>query len=67
MLNAWSVVDCTITDVSDTGAKLAFAGFTSLPKTFRLRFNISRMEALAELVWQRGLAAGVRFAVAPRA
>lgn len=56
-----SVLDCRITDLSETGARLEIDGLTVLPSEFRLRFVTSGREVAAELVWQRGTKAGVRF------
>ena len=55
------VLDCTIRDVSDTGARLQFGGPTELPTEFRLLIVSSNQLVPAQLAWQRGLAAGVHF------
>jgi hypothetical protein len=65
-----SKVECAIRDVSATGARLSFHHPTSLPRTFRLRFD--DRDQVVTVVWQGGLFAGVRFqspiaaAAAPR-
>ena len=61
VLSNWSVLDCVIRDLSDTGARLEFAGPTELPKEFRLLIVSTNLLFPAELAWQRGLAAGVHF------
>jgi hypothetical protein len=61
ILSKSSVLDCWITDLSETGARLALDGLTILPPEFRLRFVTTGQEVVAELVWHRGNKAGVRF------
>jgi hypothetical protein len=52
-------VECTIRDVSATGARLSFRHPLFLPRMFRLRFD--GRDHLVTVVWQGGLFAGVRF------
>jgi hypothetical protein len=54
-------VDCTIRDLSASGAKLSFAGPTAIPDEFRLLLKSTNMLVPARLVWQRGLFAGIAF------
>jgi len=61
ILSKWTVINCLIRDLSDTGARLKFDGPTQLPPEFRLRISTTGAEAPVELAWQRGLEAGVRF------
>jgi hypothetical protein len=61
VLSNTSLLDCVIRDLSDTGARLEFAGPTELPKEFRLLIVSTNMFIPAELAWQRGLLAGIRF------
>lgn len=61
ILTKWTVMDCLVRDLSHTGALLEFATPTKLPAEFRLRILVMGAEAPVELVWQRGLKAGVRF------
>lgn len=61
VLSDWSVVDCTIRDMSATGARLEFGGPTELPEELRLLVVSSNMLIPARRAWQRGLSAGVRF------
>lgn len=57
-----TIVDCTVSNLTKTGARVEFAAFTKLPTDFRIRFKNTGETRLAELAWQRGLAAGIRFA-----
>lgn len=66
ILTKSTIVDCVIRDLSETGARLEFSGPTKLPPEFRLRVTMSGAEAPVELMWQRGLSAGVRFDAPPR-
>lgn len=50
---------CTIRDLSQSGARLAFQHPTFLPRTFRLRFD--EEDQRVTVMWRRGLYAGVRF------
>jgi hypothetical protein len=52
-------IDCTIRDLSATGARLMFLHPTILPRTFRLQF--AEHDQRVTLMWRRGLQAGVRF------
>lgn len=61
VLSDWSVIDCRIRDVSEVGARLEFSGPTELPPELRVLIVSSNLIYPAELQWQRGLAAGVRF------
>ena len=56
-----AVIDCSIRDISDSGAQLGFAGIVVLPAHFELLVVSTETRMPAELVWHRGLKAGVRF------
>ncbi len=59
ILTDWTVLDCIVRDISETGARLAFGGPTSLPKEVRLLVVSSNEMFPGEVAWQRGLNAGV--------
>lgn len=61
LLSKWAAIDCTIRDLSETGAKLQFETLTELPAEFRLMIVSTEQTIPVELAWQRGLNAGVRF------
>ncbi len=61
LLTSSSLIDCEVRDLSDTGARIEFAGPTLLPSEFKLRIAHGDLDRLVELTWQRGLSAGVRF------
>ena len=56
-----TTMDCTIRDLSEGGARLVFGGATQLPKTFSLVVLSDNTRRPAELLWQRGLSAGIAF------
>lgn len=66
ILSDWSSMDCTIRDVSDSGARIEFEGAVSLPAEFRVLFVTEQEIVPAERLWQRGLSAGVAFTGARR-
>ncbi len=53
-------INCTIRDLSATGARLSFQNPTILPRTFWLRFDDTEQQVTVR--WRSGLYAGVRFA-----
>jgi hypothetical protein len=54
-----SEVNCTIRDLSATGARLSFMNPTILPRQFHLRWD--DQDQRVTVMWQGGLLAGVRF------
>jgi hypothetical protein len=54
-----SEIDCSIRDLSATGARLRFTNPTFLPRTFTLR--LEDQDHKVTVMWQAGLMAGVRF------
>ena len=62
VLSDWTMIDCTIRDQTEEGARLTFAAPTSLPEEFRLSTTLAHKVRPVRLLWQRGLNAGVAFA-----
>jgi hypothetical protein len=52
-------LDCTIRDLSATGARISFMNPTFLPRQFRLQFD--DQDQKVTVMWQAGVLAGVRF------
>src|ERR1700761_4710532 len=52
---------CSIRDISDTGAKIALPKGQPIPKTIALANLTARVLYKAEVVWNNGRDAGVRF------
>lgn len=55
------VLDCTIRDISDAGARLLIASTFGLPDTFFLFEKSSGRLYRARLIWRRANMAGVAF------
>lgn len=67
VLRDWSTIDCALRDFSEEGARLGFKDPVQLPGDFKLLLPMSEQIRPAELVWQRGLLAGIRFTGPARA
>jgi len=59
VLGGHARVECTIRDISATGARLNFRNPIFLPRRFMLQFNSETQPVV--VMWQSGLFAGVRF------
>ena len=59
------LIDCTIRDMSESGARLLIANTIGLPDTFHLFEKSSRMVYPATVAWRQSNAVGVRFDGAP--
>ena len=66
MLNNWSVVDCCIRDVSDTGARICCRDPAAVPAAFRLLMLHTNVIQDVEVVWRRDDMCGLRFTGPPR-
>jgi hypothetical protein len=62
VLTDWTTIDCTIRDISETGARLVFGDAFKLPEEFRVIIVMTNSIVPVRLLWQRGLTArcGVR-------
>lgn len=52
---------CTVRDLSNGGAKLAFGSIPKLPDIFELQIPSQGKAHEVEIRWQRGLQVGVQF------
>jgi hypothetical protein len=59
------VIDCTIRDMSDNGARLLIANSVGVPETFHLFEKSSGMVYPATVIWRQPSAVGVKFDGAP--
>ena len=59
--NRSSIFDCTVRDLSDTGAQLTLADVSALPPDFELEIPSKDMFVQAQVMWSRGKNHGVRF------
>lgn len=61
LANNLTVIDCTIRDLSDTGAKVLCGDAGAIPNTFRLVFTADRTMREVQVMWRRPEMVGVRF------
>ena len=66
MINNWSVIDCCIRDVSETGARIRCADPAAVPAEFRLLIPHDHVIRDAAVVWRREDQCGIRFTGPPR-
>ncbi len=59
--NRFSVVDCTVRDLSLSGCRIRLQAPLVLPHAFIVAFPLLEVERPARLVWQNELEAGVEF------
>jgi hypothetical protein len=59
-------IDCTLRDMSPTGARLRVEGSVTAPDTFELLIPLDGLEANCQVVWRSGCDLGVKFLAAPR-
>lgn len=60
-IDAKSLVDCQLRDISETGARLRCAALAAVPNDFYLVFPTEGMRRLAKVCWRRGEEIGVHF------
>ncbi len=65
MNNRSSRIECTVRDISETGARLMFHGPVQIPPEFELEVPKRKLSSHARLVWSEGQAHGVMFVDAP--
>lgn len=53
--------DATVTQISRTGARLAWPGAGNLPKEFTIEIPMREMKRKAQTVWQDGAAHAIKF------
>ncbi len=56
-----SVLDCTVRDLSDIGARIYFADTSELPPEFELEIPNRGIRVPTRLIWSRGANHGVMF------
>jgi hypothetical protein len=59
--NRRSVIECTIRDISETGAKISFAHPTPIPAEFELDIPSKGSRVRARVMWSNGKECGVLF------
>lgn len=61
MLNNWSVVDCSIRDISETGARIRCKDQPAVPSDFRLLLMAEQRIRDAHVVWRKDDQLGLQF------
>ncbi len=61
MMNNWSVVDCCVRDISDTGARIRCDNPAAVPNVFRLMMPYDNSIRDVEVVWRGASLFGVTF------
>ena len=61
LLNNWSIVDCSIRDISGTGARIKCKNWTAVPNEFRLVVLSDNTIRDAKVVWRRDDQIGLEF------
>ena len=61
LLNDRSTIDCTIRDMTDTGARLRFGALVPLPEECRLLLPSDGTVFPIRVIWQSSDSAGVAF------
>jgi len=62
-----SVLDCTVRNLSETGAAISFAGVCAIPTEFDLEIPNRGFRAHSRLIWSRGANHGIMFGQKARA
>ncbi len=55
------VIECTVRDLSDTGARIYFSDATQLPSEFKIEIPSKRLQVESRLIWSQGANHGVMF------
>lgn len=66
LLNGLSSFDCTVRDLSATGAKLLCSDTTAIPDAFRLANPADRTMRDVKVMWRKAGQLGVQFTSEPR-
>jgi hypothetical protein len=59
--NRSSVLDCTVRDLSETGARIYFADVSAIPPEFELEIPNRGLRVQGHLMWSRGANHGIMF------
>lgn len=60
-MNNWSLVDCTIRDISETGARIICGDQMAVANEFRFLIPSDNTICNAKVVWRRGDLLGITF------
>lgn len=59
-------LECSVRDISDTGARLEFKDAAQVPDTFQLFVELDGLSAECAVAWRRATIVGVGFTASPR-
>lgn len=59
--NRFSLLECTVRDLSETGAQIAFAHPVTLPSEVELEIPTKRLSTRARVMWSNGKTHGLMF------
>jgi hypothetical protein len=60
-----TAVTCTVSNITESGARLAFSMYTVVPNEFELQIPRLKQLVQARVIWRKGPAVGVRFITEP--
>jgi hypothetical protein len=60
-----AVRGCIVTELSSKGARIGLGAQAALPLRFEIEFVATGRRVPAQLIWQRGLTAGIQFEIRP--
>jgi PilZ domain len=61
VLDDWRSIDCTLRDVSETGAKIIITSTSNIPQKFRVFFAADSTIRDAQIAWKQHDMLGVHF------
>ncbi|MBM6584263.1 PilZ domain-containing protein [Microvirga sp. BT689] len=59
--NRFSLIECTVRDLSETGAQITFSHPVSLPSELELEIPKKGLSTRAKVMWSRGIHHGIMF------
>jgi hypothetical protein len=65
--NRFSLIECRVRDLSDTGARIMFEHPVTIPPEFELEIPSRELSAWARVMWSNGREHGIRFTEGPQA
>ncbi len=63
--NRFSLIECTVRDLSDTGARIAFDHAIMIPPEFEIEIPKKSLSLRARVMWSNGKEHGVKFIDVP--
>jgi hypothetical protein len=65
--NRFSLIECRVRDLSDTGARIMFEHPVTIPPEFELEIPSRELSVWARVMWSSGREHGIRFTEGPQA